>query len=47
MGHTDSQYRSIQWMIRLKMEAYGDRADRADPFHWARVVLSLQGEDSY
>ena len=47
MGLTDSPYRSIQWMIRLKMEAYGDPSDRANPFHWARVVLNLPGEDGY
>ena len=34
-------------MIRLKMEAYGDPSDRANPFHWARVVLNLPGEDGY
>ena len=32
---------------RLKMEAYGNRADRANPFHWARVVLNLLGKDGY
>ena len=34
MGLMESPYRSIQWMIRLKMEAYSDKADRANPFHW-------------
>jgi hypothetical protein len=47
MGLTDSPYRSIQWMIRLKMEAYGIPSDRGNPFHWARVVLNLPGEDGY
>ena len=47
IGLTYSPYHSIQWMIRLKMEAYGDRADQTNPFHWAHMVLSLPGEDGY
>ena len=47
MGLTDPSYRSIQWTIRLKMEAYSDRADRVNPFNWAHVVLNLPGEDGY
>ena len=39
MGLKDSPYRSIQWLIRLKLEAYGDRRDKANPFHWDRVEL--------
>ena len=37
MGITDSPYRSIQPMIRLKMDAYGDKTDIANPFHWLAV----------
>ena len=33
MGLSDSPYRSIQWLIRLKMKAYGDRVDKTYPFH--------------
>ena len=37
MGITDSPYRSIQPMIRLKMDVYGDKTDIANPFHWLVV----------
>ena len=47
MGLTDSPYRSIQWLLRLKMEAYGDHTCRANPFHWDRVVLNLPGTRDY
>ena len=47
MGLTDSPYRSLQWMIRLKMEAYGDRRQRSNPFHWEKVVLNLPGSRGY
>jgi hypothetical protein len=47
MGLADSPYRSIQWLIRLKFETYGDRRCRANPFHWDRVVLNLPGAWGY
>ena len=47
MDLTDLPYRFIQWMIRLKMEAYGDQTTRSNPFHWSRVVLNLPGENGY
>ena len=47
IGLTDSPYRSIQWMIRLKMEAYSDRGNRTNPFHWNRVALDLPGKERY
>ena len=47
MGLSDSPYRSIQWLICLKMKAYGDRTDRSNPFHWDRVVLNLPGTKKY
>ena len=47
MGLTDSPYRSIQPMIRLKMDAYGDKTDVANPFHWSTVRLNLPGKKGY
>ena len=47
MGLRDSPYRSIQMLIRLKFEAYGDRRDRTNPFHWERVLLNLPGSSDY
>ena len=47
MGLTDSPYRSIQPMIRLKMDAYGDKTDIANPFHWVTVRLNLPGKKDY
>ena len=47
MGLTDSPYRSIQWTIQLKMEAYGDKANQSNPFHWEHVVFNLPGKDNY
>ena len=47
MGLTDSPYRSIQWLLRLKMEACGDHTCHANPFHWDRVVLNLPGTRDY
>ena len=29
------------------MEAYGDHADRANPFYWECVILNLPGEGGY
>jgi hypothetical protein len=34
-------------MIRLKMEAYGDRLVRTNPFHWEKVVWNLPGSPGY
>jgi len=34
MGLGDSPYRCIQWMVRLKMVAYGEPRDKTNPFHW-------------
>jgi hypothetical protein len=47
MGLRDSPYRSIQQLIRLKMDAYGDSRDRTNPFHWEKVVLNLPGSEDY
>ena len=47
MGLRDSPYRSIQQLIRLKMDAYGDRCDKTNPFHWERVVLNFPGSEDY
>ena len=47
MGLRDSPYRSIQQLIRLKMDAYGDRRDKTNPFHWERVVLNFPGSEDY
>ena len=43
MGLWDSPYRSLQWQVRLKLVAYGDRRDLTNPFHWDRVQLNLPG----
>ena len=47
MGLTDSPYRSIQLMVRLKMEAYGEKLDLANPFYWTVVRLNLPGQKGY
>jgi hypothetical protein len=47
MGLRDSPYRSLQWQTRLKLEVYGNRRQRANPFHWDRVVLNLPGAKGY
>ena len=47
MGLMDSPYRSIQMLIRLKIEGYGDRWDRSNPFHWERVIYNLAGTKDY
>ena len=47
MGLCDSPYRSLQLMIKAKYLAYGDRKDRSNPFHWARVTLNLPGAATY
>lgn len=47
MGLKDSPFRSIQWMIRLKFEAYGDKDDPSNPFQYDRVELNLPGSEGY
>lgn len=47
MGLLDSPYRSLQWQVRLKLVAYGDRRDLANPFHWDHVQLNLPGSPGY
>jgi hypothetical protein len=47
MGLRDSPYCSLQWQTRLKLEVYGNRRQRANPFHWDRVVLNLPGAKGY
>ena len=47
MGLRDSLYRSIQLLIRLKIEAYSDRWDRSNPFHWERVIYNFPGTKDY
>ena len=47
MGLTDSPYRSVQSMVRLKIAAYGDKSDLANPFHWVYVTLNLPGTKGY
>ncbi len=47
MGLRDSPYRSLQWQARLKLEVYGNRPLRANPFHWDRVVFNLPGSKGY
>ena len=44
MGLTNSPYRFIQWMLCLKMEAYGDHTCCANSFDWDHVVLNLCGD---
>jgi hypothetical protein len=47
MGLRDSPYQSLQWQARLKLELYGDRRIRSDPFHWERVIFNLPGSKGY
>ncbi len=47
MGLRDSLYRSLQWQARLKIEVYGDRRVRTNPFHWEKVVMNLPGSAGY
>ena len=47
MGLRDSPYRSIQHLIRLKIEANGDRWDRSNPCHWERVLYNLPSTKGY
>ena len=47
MGLWDSPYRILQWQARLKIEVYGNRRHKTNPFHWDRVVLNLQGATGY
>ena len=47
MDLRDSPYRSIQLLIRLKIEAYGDWWDCSNPFHWERVIYNLPGTNDY
>ena len=46
-GLRDSPYRSIQLLIRLKIEAYGNQWDRSNPFHWEKVIYNLPGTKDY
>ncbi len=47
MGLRDSPYRSLRWQVRLKIEVYGDRWLRTNPFHWERVEMNLPGSTGY
>ena len=47
MGLRDSPFRSIQMMTRLRYEAYGDRREVLNPFHYEHVIFNLPGCDSY
>jgi hypothetical protein len=47
MGLRDSPCRVLQWKVRLKLVAYGDRRDLANPFHWDHVQLNLPGSPGY
>ena len=47
MGLADSPYQSIEWMICLKYETYGDHTCQANPFHWDRAVLNLPRVKGY
>ena len=47
MGLRDSPYRSLQWQARLKLELYGDRRVRSNPFHWEKVIFNLPGSKGY
>ena len=47
MGLRNSPYQSLQWQARLKLELYGDRRIRSDPFHWERVIFNLPGSKGY
>ena len=47
MGLRDSPYRSLQWQARLKLELYGDRRLRSNPFPWEKVIFNLPGSKGY
>ena len=47
MGLRDSPYRPIQLLTCLKIEAFGDRWDRSNPFHWERVIYNMHGTNGY
>ena len=47
MGLRDSPFRSIQWLVRLKLEAYANSRERTDPFHWEKVLYNLLGTKGY
>ena len=47
IGIRDSPYRSIQLLIRLKIEAYGDRWDRSNLFHWKKVIYNFPDTKEY
>ena len=47
MGLRDLPYWSLQWQVRLKLVAYGDRRNPANPFHWDHVRLNLPGSPGY
>ena len=47
MGLRELPYRSIQLLIHLKIEAYGDRWERSSLFHWEGVIYNLPGTKGY
>ena len=47
MGLRDSPYRTIQFLICLKIEVYMDRWDGSNPFHWEKVIYNLPGTKGY
>ena len=47
MGLGDWPYRLIQLLIRLKIEAYGDRWDHSNPFHWEKIIYNLPVTNGY
>ena len=47
MGLRDSPYRSIQLLIRLEIEAYGNRWDRSNLFHWEKVIYNFPSTKDY
>ena len=47
LGLSDSPYRSIKWLIHLKMRDCGDMTNRTNIFHWERVVLNLPSTKRY
>ena len=47
MGLTDSPYRSLQLLIKVKHIAYGNRHQKRNPFAWRTVILNLPGSATY
>ena len=43
-GGFDSKGRGLD---RLKLELYGDRRIRSNPFHWEKVIFNLPGSKGY